>query len=40
MDFDQHIAPYPSRKSFSVDSPEDIDLVESCMSDDKYYKLY
>tara|TARA_B100001094_G_C18177324_1_gene798651 strand:+ start:2086 stop:2856 length:771 start_codon:yes stop_codon:yes gene_type:complete len=40
MRFDQYIAPYPSRKSFSVDSLEDIDLVESYMSEDKYYKAY
>ncbi len=40
MDFDQYIAPYPSRKSFSVDSPEDIALVEKFMTKDKYHGSY
>ena len=40
MDFDQYIAPYPSRKSFSVDSPEDIALVEKFMTKDKFHGSY
>ena len=40
LDFDQFIAPYPARKSFSVDSPSDIDLVEKYMVKDKIYKIY
>ena len=40
LSFDQHISPFPSRKSFSVDSPSDIKLVEKYMKRDKIYKLY
>ena len=40
MNYDQYIAPYPSRKSFSVDSSNDITLVEKHMIDDKYYGTY
>lgn len=40
MSFRQHIAPYPSIRSFSVDSPGDIELVESQMVDDEYWHLY
>ena len=40
MSYDQYIAPYPSRKSFSVDSPEDISLVEMHMKKDKYHGTY
>ena len=40
MDFRQHIAPYPSIKSFSVDSPQDILLVEQEMEFDPIWKKY
>ncbi len=40
MSFRQHIAPYPSITSFSVDSPGDITLVEGQMADDSYWNLY
>jgi len=40
MDFRQYIAPYPYLNSFSVDSPEDIDLVEKFMEKDDYWKQY
>jgi 3-deoxy-manno-octulosonate cytidylyltransferase (CMP-KDO synthetase) len=40
MTFRQHIAPYASIKSFSVDSPSDIALVEGQMADDGYWTLY
>jgi|TARA_B110000444_G_scaffold211548_1_gene207458 3-deoxy-manno-octulosonate cytidylyltransferase (CMP-KDO synthetase) len=40
MTYDQYIAPYPSRKSFSVDSPNDINIVEKHMINDKYYGTY
>ena len=40
LSFDQYISPFPSRKSFSVDSPSDINLVEKYMKKDKIYKLY
>jgi 3-deoxy-manno-octulosonate cytidylyltransferase (CMP-KDO synthetase) len=40
MPFRQHIAPYPSIKSFSVDSPSDIALVEGQLADDGYWNLY
>lgn len=40
MSYDQYIAPYPSRRSFSVDSPEDISLVEMHMKNDKYHGTY
>ena len=40
MNYDQYIAPYPSRKSFSVDSSNDIILVEKHMIHDKYYGTY
>jgi len=40
MTFRQYIAPYPSIKSFSVDSPGDISLVEGQIADDGYWNLY
>lgn len=40
MGFRQFIAPYPSLKSFSVDSPEDIKLVEAHMSADPLWGSY
>ena len=40
MSFRQHIAPYPSIRSFSVDSPSDIILVEEHMANDGYWSLY
>lgn len=40
MSFSQFIAPYPALKSFSVDSPQDIGLVEAHMADDEFWKLY
>lgn len=40
MPFRQYIAPYPHIKSFSVDSPEDIALVERHMKTDEYWSRY
>ena len=40
MDFTQYIAPYPNLKSFSVDSPADIKLVEDHMQTDKIWHQY
>ncbi|MBS0418980.1 MAG: 3-deoxy-manno-octulosonate cytidylyltransferase [Proteobacteria bacterium] len=40
MSFSQFIAPYPYVKSFSVDSPSDIDLVERHMAADEYWARY
>jgi len=40
MSFTQHIAPYPYVKSYSVDSPKDIELVESHMVNDPYIDQY
>jgi len=40
MPFRQYIAPYPSIKSFSVDSPDDIKLVEDHMAADEYWARY
>lgn len=40
MSFRQHIAPYPYIESFSVDSPDDIKLVEKHMVSDKLWSLY
>jgi 3-deoxy-manno-octulosonate cytidylyltransferase (CMP-KDO synthetase) len=40
MPFSQYIAPYPSMKSFSVDSPDDIRLVEEHMTSDEYWRAY
>ncbi|TQE84048.1 3-deoxy-manno-octulosonate cytidylyltransferase [Leptospira noguchii] len=40
MDFTQYIAPYPYVKSYSVDSPSDIALVEKHIQQDKYFNLY
>lgn len=40
MRFRQYIAPYPYVESFSVDSPQDIELVERHMAADKYWALY
>jgi 3-deoxy-manno-octulosonate cytidylyltransferase (CMP-KDO synthetase) len=38
--FRQRIAPYPFRKSFSVDSPADIALVEAHMQKDPLWGMY
>ena len=40
MSFRQYIAPYPYVKSFSVDSLDDIKLVEKHMVSDEYWRLY
>jgi len=40
MPFRQHIAPYPYVKSYSVDSPSDIALVEQHMLGDEYWIRY
>lgn len=40
MPFRQYIAPYPYVESFSVDSPDDIELVEKHMVSDQYWSLY
>ena len=40
MPFRQRIAPYEAIKSFSVDSPSDIELVEKYMHQDEYWHLY
>jgi 3-deoxy-manno-octulosonate cytidylyltransferase (CMP-KDO synthetase) len=40
MSFSQHVAPYPFIKSYSVDSKQDIELVESNMINDKYWLKY
>jgi len=40
MPFKQFIAPYPSIKSFSVDSPHDITLVEKYIHEDGLTALY
>ena len=40
MSFRQYVAPYPCIKSFSVDSPDDIGLVEKHMVSDEYWDLY
>jgi 3-deoxy-manno-octulosonate cytidylyltransferase (CMP-KDO synthetase) len=40
MNFRQFVAPYPSIKSYSVDSPEDIALVEAHMAQDRYWGTY
>jgi 3-deoxy-manno-octulosonate cytidylyltransferase (CMP-KDO synthetase) len=40
MDFRQYVAPYPFVKSYSVDSPEDIKLVESHLKQDAYFGKY
>lgn len=40
MSFRQYIAPYHQIKSFSVDSPEDIKLVEAHMTKDEYWLQY
>jgi 3-deoxy-manno-octulosonate cytidylyltransferase (CMP-KDO synthetase) len=40
MPFRQYIAPYPSIKSFSVDSPGDIRIVEEHMTSDEYWHSY
>lgn len=40
MPFRQYIAPYPCIKSYSVDSPDDIGLVEKQMVSDEYWNLY
>lgn len=36
----QHIAPYPYRPSFSVDSPHDIGIVEAAMKEDPFWGKY
>lgn len=40
MPFSQFIAPYPQLKSFSVDSPDDIHLVEKHMQADVLWRQY
>jgi 3-deoxy-manno-octulosonate cytidylyltransferase (CMP-KDO synthetase) len=40
MGFRQHIAPYPFIQSYSVDSPTDIELVETHMKKDPYWGTY
>lgn len=40
MSFRQYIAPYPYIESFSVDSPDDIGVVEKHMVSDEYWGLY
>ncbi|MDX8414513.1 MAG: 3-deoxy-manno-octulosonate cytidylyltransferase [Mariprofundales bacterium] len=40
MDFRQQVALYPCVPSFSVDSPEDIALVEQHMVSDQYWPIY
>lgn len=40
MSFRQYIAPYPAIRSFSVDSPSDIQLVEQHMLSDELWQLY
>ena len=40
MSFRQYIAPYPYIKSFSVDSRDDIRLVETHMEADEIWRLY
>lgn len=40
MPFSQFIATYPALKSFSVDSPADIKLVEAHMAADEFWPLY
>lgn len=40
MPFRQHAAPYPYVESFSVDSLEDLKLVEKHMVSDQYWELY
>jgi 3-deoxy-manno-octulosonate cytidylyltransferase (CMP-KDO synthetase) len=40
MAFRQYIAPYASIPSFSVDSPEDVDLVEKHIQEDGIWDLY
>lgn len=40
MPFRQYIAPYPCVQSYSVDSPEDIGLVEKHMAEDEYWGRY
>lgn len=40
MSFSQFIAPFPYLKSYSVDSPEDIALVELHMQKDPYWGSY
>ena len=40
MNFRQYIAPYPYVKSYSVDSPSDVLLVESHIINDKYWGKY
>ena len=40
MDFKQYSVPYPDIKSFAVDSPSDIELVEKNMLSDECWKLY
>jgi 3-deoxy-manno-octulosonate cytidylyltransferase (CMP-KDO synthetase) len=40
MNFRQHIAPYPHRSFYSVDSPEDIEIVEKFMRIDDLFNQY
>lgn len=39
-DYAQHIAPYPYQPSFSVDSPSDIEQVETHLKQDPLYGTY
>ena len=38
--FRQRIAPYPFKPSFSVDSPSDIELVQSKIKEDPFWGKY
>lgn len=38
--YHQHIAPYPFRPSYSVDSPHDIAIVEAAMTEDPLWGKY
>jgi len=40
MDFRQVIAPYPHLRSYSVDSPSDIGLVEEGLREDPIWPIY
>lgn len=40
MPFRQYVAPYPCQESYSVDSPEDIELVEARIQADPYWGSY
>lgn len=40
MSYRQRLAPYPAKKFYSVDSPEDIGLVESALREDPLWGKY